>query len=670
MAEGLGQAKEGIEGEITCPLCLGIYEDPKLLPCGHIYCKSPCLVGLARQANNTAITCPECRGVAQIQNGDVDALPTAFHVNRLKDLHRTMKYSVTSTPTTCLTHKHQELAIFCETCENILCRDCVTDYHKEHQYDLIQNVAKKHRKALLEMLEPRLTQHRSLSQAIVKFDKTKSEISRKQYLLSREIDTAIDGAVQKLKEQRRRLHTKLTSSTTHKLSVLLTRRQQLTRTHSEFNKNISAIKNATEHLTDTDFVFKMSELKAQLEQVAKKAQNISLSLPAFTDEHLHTAPQDTLTVVSNQFHLSSGILADPSKCTFGKEGIQSVQVGREISVFVEVHDSVGVDCFYEQNVLIEILYLRDLSMSTLSAVRLESGRYQVKFTPSTRGRHRIGIKVNGKHIMGSPMNMFVKIPPQELDVPVATITHVEHPCGLACSGEMVLVCERKRNQIIGIDSNFRKACVIGKDLESPIELTTDLDSNIYVTTADHQIHKLDKNGRHLKVFGSHGSGVNQFQHPTGVCVSKSNKLYVCDSMNDKIKVFDLELKRLQTFGKVGSKLGQFCMPTDVKVYNNTTYIADYVNHRIQVLTPDGKPIAAFGSEGDEPGELRKPCSIHVVDDFIFIADQSNFRVSVFTTDGDLVTTFGESYLFRPEGITIDHDGFVYVSSHEYRIVVF
>ena len=44
MAEGSSAAKEGLErlkGEITCPLCLETFGEPKVLPCQHVYCNAP-----------------------------------------------------------------------------------------------------------------------------------------------------------------------------------------------------------------------------------------------------------------------------------------------------------------------------------------------------------------------------------------------------------------------------------------------------------------------------------------------------------------------------------------------------------------------------------------------------------------------------------------------------
>ena len=40
------------------------------------------------------------------------------------------------------------------------------------------------------------------------------------------------------------------------------------------------------------------------------------------------------------------------------------------------------------------------------------------------------------------------------------------------------------------------------------------------------------------------------------------------------------------------------------------------------------------------------------------------------TDGDIVSRFGNGYLCSPEELEIDGDGFVYVTSHESKVLVF
>nr|XP_055076627.1 E3 ubiquitin/ISG15 ligase TRIM25 isoform X1 [Misgurnus anguillicaudatus] len=49
-----------LEEELTCPVCLDLYRDPHLLPCGHNFCL-PCLRRLKSRSDHGRLKCPECR---------------------------------------------------------------------------------------------------------------------------------------------------------------------------------------------------------------------------------------------------------------------------------------------------------------------------------------------------------------------------------------------------------------------------------------------------------------------------------------------------------------------------------------------------------------------------------------------------------------------------------
>ena len=131
MAEGKSSLFKKLQSEVTCPLCLDIFTDPKKLPCDHVYCRA-CLHGLALRSITGTISCPECRKDIPIpSNGvaDFEALP---QVNRLLDrYHENLKSTQsadpeadTAQPATCKVHSSQPLALYCETCKKLVCRDC------------------------------------------------------------------------------------------------------------------------------------------------------------------------------------------------------------------------------------------------------------------------------------------------------------------------------------------------------------------------------------------------------------------------------------------------------------------------------------------------------------------------------------------------------------------
>ena len=136
MAEN--QVKQVLEKEITCPLCLDLFKEPKKLPCDHVYCKE-CLRGLALCSLNATISCPECRTLTQVPNNDVNNFPTAFRVNRLTGLFQQVQVRVeTDSP---------NASEICHTRKNQLCRDCIlmTTEHADHKYGFFKEFTPKYR---------------------------------------------------------------------------------------------------------------------------------------------------------------------------------------------------------------------------------------------------------------------------------------------------------------------------------------------------------------------------------------------------------------------------------------------------------------------------------------------------------------------------------------------
>ena len=82
-----------VEQQLTCPVCLDIYTNPKSLPCLHSFCQH-CLEGLPvySQENKYFIKCPTCRTSAELpEPTGPAAFPVAFHINNLKEVYSLMK---------------------------------------------------------------------------------------------------------------------------------------------------------------------------------------------------------------------------------------------------------------------------------------------------------------------------------------------------------------------------------------------------------------------------------------------------------------------------------------------------------------------------------------------------------------------------------------------------
>ncbi len=79
----------------------------------------------------------------------------------------------------------------------------------------------------------------------------------------------------------------------------------------------------------------------------------------------------------------------------------------------------------------------------------------------------------------------------------------------------------------------------------------------------------------------------------------------------------------------------FKSPSSISVHNNhTVFVADTGNHRIQVFDRNGAFKFAFGSEGSGEGQFLSPGGVGMGHgEYLFVADTGNHRVQQFFPNG-------------------------------------
>ena len=91
-------------------------------------------------------------------------------------------------------------------------------------------------------------------------------------------------------------------------------------------------------------------------------------------------------------------------------------------------------------------------------------------------------------------------------------------------------------------------------------------------------------GAELAHWGSFGSGPGQFNSPQGIAVDGAGNVYVTDTYNHRVEVFDSNGAFLTQWGGYGSADGQFYRPMGIGVGpDGRIYVGDTWNGRVQVF---------------------------------------------------------------------------------------
>lgn len=192
----------------------------------------------------------------------------------------------------------------------------------------------------------------------------------------------------------------------------------------------------------------------------------------------------------------------------------------------------------------------------------------------------------------------------------------------------------------------------------------------------------------LMLGGVAGSGLGELNGPRNVAVGPNGRIYVADTLNHRIDVFDAEGAFLFAFGAFGSldtntaDDGRLNEPWGIAVDSEgTVYVADTWNHRVQKFSAEGEWLATWGLFGTNLDNLMNmwgPRGIAVSPDgqLVYVTDTGNKRILVYDSNGIPQRQIGlggvlPGELDEPVGVAVDGQGNVYVAdTWNQRVQVF
>ena len=214
------------------------------------------------------------------------------------------------------------------------------------------------------------------------------------------------------------------------------------------------------------------------------------------------------------------------------------------------------------------------------------------------------------------------------------------PVGLArgAAGE-IYIADSRLAQVFVIRPGAKAAVPLRLDvkLTQPTGIAFDAGSGrLYVVdTAEHRIHIFERDGSLAGSIGRRGTGDGEFNYPTYIWRTAEGLLYVTDSLNFRVQVFDARGRFAGKFGHQGDGTGdasrQKGLATDR--YGHV-YVVDALFHAFQIFDATGRLLLPVGERGHERGEFWLPTGIFIDDDdTIYIADSYNQRIQVLRYTG-------------------------------------
>jgi uncharacterized protein (TIGR03663 family) len=173
-----------------------------------------------------------------------------------------------------------------------------------------------------------------------------------------------------------------------------------------------------------------------------------------------------------------------------------------------------------------------------------------------------------------------------------------------------------------------------------------------VDQLNYRVQQFQPDGTFIRQWGGIGTGPDKFGQingyafgPTGIAVAPDGTIYVADTWNHRIAAFTSDGKPLRQWGSffngqenpgaLPQHTSDFYGPRGIAIGSNgLLYVTDTGNSRILVFDASGKFVRTFGTFGSGDGQMDNPVGIAArPDGTIAVADTNNARVLLFSADG-------------------------------------
>ena len=447
MARGMDTVEKSLvnlEKEITCAVCHDHYQQPKVLPCLHLYCQE-CILQLAlRAGTDQPFLCPECRKETSLPEGNVDHLQTAVFINRLKDqytqlekalskevkcemcstsealaeafcrqcnmfacikcveLHQRMKplfggheiisldevkksgfkvLPAKSSPAKeCGRHK-KSLDIFCLDCNELICRDCTIKDHRDHDFEFNHIEAVNKKKELMDSLEPLREMEGHLSGAVEEIKRAQLQLEAQAVSVANNINTSFEELHKILERRKQQLLEEARREVNSKITSFKRQEENMSLASAEVRSIIDYTEQCVRHCSDDEVMCMHAEIGSRIQEEIEGQGQPGRIIPPV--EQVEVGVEVRCAEALEQLCQTIARIVE-----YPIIKVNKVASKAEINEISEVRMSIFPNK-PDTPVYCHLNSLYDGALIECDVQEIGAGEYCIQYTPTVRGRHEL-----------------------------------------------------------------------------------------------------------------------------------------------------------------------------------------------------------------------------------------------------------------------------------------
>lgn len=526
----------------------------------------------------------------------------------------------------CEKHPPLKQEYYCIDCSELLCKRCMMEQHRHHNYDETEMVAASLYASLKQNVQSAKKSLELAEGAAGKLESSKACIATDETQLKAKIEAFFERSRKELDRCQSTLMEKINDRTVSKVESLNTKEQQITSARSIL---LEVIEDLQKLADDEIKVTILTEGKHYIETAKKQEEVISAIAQSLSEEVKNGKTK--LSIAFKEESPDKVAEALSKLCSISGETASDGDSDSPTKpVTFKLSDTVFEEPVYETPVH-NVPFSRISSLPALPTIPPSTvTKLAKRRSPTVSALELLQFKAPASIISLTQKDRF--------------IGENIHPCGIAVgTNNLIIVTDLHSNCVKVLAKTGKVIDTIGSSrgntpFRGPCAVAVDEDDNIFIVEREtRRIHKFT-NGNLVEL----AKVGRKLVEPWGIAVA-NGKIFVSDWQGCCIHVFEHSGGNKCTHvSSIGSDYLK--QPAGIAINRRgNLVVADQENHCVWILTQEGRSLIhpIGGNKCDQLGQLHQPFGVTVTSKgLLVVSDKGNACISVFTEQGDLVECFG------------------------------
>jgi hypothetical protein len=201
--------------------------------------------------------------------------------------------------------------------------------------------------------------------------------------------------------------------------------------------------------------------------------------------------------------------------------------------------------------------------------------------------------------------------------------------------------------------SFGESSVLEEMFSEIISVAVDSEENVFILdTKEAQVKVFDRSAKLIRTFGKKGQGPGEFSRPVGIFLSPNNEVYIEDNLNRRLAIFTREGNFVRNISAPRSPGPvNFIMDSRGNLIGMEVAMAgNDVSRQIKKYTPELNPLLVF-----ESTEIKNPLiyGINIFEsmilyktdarDRLYLGSSKDYEFKVYAPDGTLILRILKAY---------------------------